>query len=674
MEESEYFLLKIRRQALDSPIIRLSMDIREGKRIKYGKYDKGVFKISSDDLDENLLLKSDQLICGKNKTRNFLNKRMRKMLGYNNSLMPYENEKIIGLNNHPDKGLYNGQVWLSQSDYSEYSLKESNRTVMAIKEEGSEYKQIIHCWFPDDLKAKSFATTAQLANFCKDNSIYLVDFGYAITAHKCLTADTMILSNKGMQRLIDLDNGANINEFKPLENIKVFDGSKMADVDSFYNNGEDHVWKITTKKGFVLNATKDHNVLTFDGNSSEYLKDKTTKDLQVGDNVLIPMNMQSFPDSYVNLDFCPNLDLDIRSDIFELPTILDEDLGALLGLLTADGFVDRKRIHYTKASYNLCTYVKDLMTKIFKLPENKISIKKSNSFEFYIVALNSVCIATFMQNFIGLQSNNKTIDPLILRSPKSVQALYLKGLFEDGYVNVKAGKFNHIELVMKQYELFKAVQLMLCNFGIMSSHYLHKRKSGNLHAVMIYSLNAQKFYNEIGFYDEEKTKKLETSFNIKNKYGTEGFNLSTILRSLLSDLGMSSTISKTSPKIEVTPNGGVSLNLLEAALNKIQNTIDAEFYETDDRYLFLIEIMNRSYYLDSIKSIEYIGKQPTYCLRMKDAEHPYFLQNGIYGGNSQGSSYKRPIVFEEYLGDKDFHKKWLYTAVTRAVDKLIIVT
>ena len=87
-------------------------------------------------------------------------------------------------------------------------------------------------------------------------------------------------------KLINLDGKNYLDYRRTVQSIMAY---KMADVDSFYNNGEDHVWKITTKKGFVLNATKDHNVLTFDGNSREYLKDKTTKELQVGNNVLIPI-------------------------------------------------------------------------------------------------------------------------------------------------------------------------------------------------------------------------------------------------------------------------------------------------------------------------------------------------------------------------------------------------
>lgn len=41
---------------------------------------------------------------------------------------------------------------------------------------------------------------------------------------------------------------------------------------------------------------------------------------------------------------------------------------------------------------------------------------------------------------------------------------------------------------------------------------------------------------------------------------------------------------------------------------------------------------------------------------------------------AQGSQWKKLLVVEERLGDKDFHKRWLYTACTRAEEKLIILT
>ena len=40
---------------------------------------------------------------------------------------------------------------------------------------------------------------------------------------------------------------------------------------------------------------------------------------------------------------------------------------------------------------------------------------------------------------------------------------------------------------------------------------------------------------------------------------------------------------------------------------------------------------------------------------------------------SQGSQYEKVIVFAERMGDNNFYRKWLYTAVTRASEKLILI-
>jgi exodeoxyribonuclease-5 len=39
----------------------------------------------------------------------------------------------------------------------------------------------------------------------------------------------------------------------------------------------------------------------------------------------------------------------------------------------------------------------------------------------------------------------------------------------------------------------------------------------------------------------------------------------------------------------------------------------------------------------------------------------------------QGSEAEKVVVFDEWLGDRDYHCKWLYTAVTRASKMLVVV-
>lgn len=40
---------------------------------------------------------------------------------------------------------------------------------------------------------------------------------------------------------------------------------------------------------------------------------------------------------------------------------------------------------------------------------------------------------------------------------------------------------------------------------------------------------------------------------------------------------------------------------------------------------------------------------------------------------AQGSEFDKVIVYDEWLGDADFHRRWLYTAVTRASKMLVVV-
>jgi exodeoxyribonuclease-5 len=52
---------------------------------------------------------------------------------------------------------------------------------------------------------------------------------------------------------------------------------------------------------------------------------------------------------------------------------------------------------------------------------------------------------------------------------------------------------------------------------------------------------------------------------------------------------------------------------------------------------------------------------------------PFDFAYAITVHKAQGSQYISCMVIEEHLGDSSFHKKWLYTAITRAAEGLILV-
>ena len=105
-----YTLTQIVRQAKDNPIIQVATMAREGKRIPYGKYGDKVCVVGRNALSpaerKRLFLKADQIICGRNKTRNSLNAEIRGYKGIPvEQELPIEGEKLICTLNDWEKPL-----------------------------------------------------------------------------------------------------------------------------------------------------------------------------------------------------------------------------------------------------------------------------------------------------------------------------------------------------------------------------------------------------------------------------------------------------------------------------------------------------------------------------------------------------------------------------------------
>jgi exodeoxyribonuclease-5 len=78
----------------------------------------------------------------------------------------------------------------------------------------------------------------------------------------------------------------------------------------------------------------------------------------------------------------------------------------------------------------------------------------------------------------------------------------------------------------------------------------------------------------------------------------------------------------------------------------------------------------------------FFTKKPTlnsrqeYLLKRKKIEPPYHFDYAyaITCHKAQGSEWDKVLVFEEwYPNTEEEHRRWLYTAVTRAKEKLVIV-
>lgn len=122
-----YYLTEIMRQEKDSALIYLAHRARYGYPIDYGLYGNDVLVIFDDELDNELLMKANMVLCGKNDTRDSLNRRVRENILHYYNDSPNFGERIICKKNNwgivvDDIPLVNGLTGtlLSQPDISKY--------------------------------------------------------------------------------------------------------------------------------------------------------------------------------------------------------------------------------------------------------------------------------------------------------------------------------------------------------------------------------------------------------------------------------------------------------------------------------------------------------------------------------------------------------------------------
>ena len=179
--EPDVMLTEIHRQAAENPIIRMSMDIREGRGIAAGQYgDSRVVRRADLDKEEfrALVLQADQMLCGLNRTRQTFNTRYRAIKGIagkKEAWHPTSGDRLVCLKNNRNKGLLNGGLWAI--DQIRVDGKAFKMIVTSIDEPdvmGVEVKVPFE-FFQGTEKSMDWRDLKRADQFCH---------GYALTVHK----------------------------------------------------------------------------------------------------------------------------------------------------------------------------------------------------------------------------------------------------------------------------------------------------------------------------------------------------------------------------------------------------------------------------------------------------------------------------------------------------------
>ncbi|MCT8992023.1 ATP-dependent RecD-like DNA helicase [Chelativorans sp. SCAU2101] len=174
--EPDYLLTEIHRQARDNPIIRLALDVREGREFMYGDYGTAQV-ISRREVTSETVLKADQVLIGTNRTRRRYNQRLRELKGFTSHL-PQAGDKLVCLRNEPSKGLLNGSLWKVMT-VSRETVKPGINLLVSPEEDdpdrGVAKIKLLKAAFEDPEADIPWQTKKRYNDF---------DFGYALTVHK----------------------------------------------------------------------------------------------------------------------------------------------------------------------------------------------------------------------------------------------------------------------------------------------------------------------------------------------------------------------------------------------------------------------------------------------------------------------------------------------------------
>lgn len=182
LDNPDFVLTKIMRQAEGDPIVYLSQCILNDIPLEYGIYGKSKV-VPSITIDKNILTDYDMILCGKNKTREELNNRIREEVLHYNDPKPRLGDKIICRKNNWQEslnGIYltNGLVgYITEIDYC------------------SLYRDIVYIDFRPDFMEDSFEKLSLDYKYLKAdwserkdygfgfNDLERFEYAYAITTH-----------------------------------------------------------------------------------------------------------------------------------------------------------------------------------------------------------------------------------------------------------------------------------------------------------------------------------------------------------------------------------------------------------------------------------------------------------------------------------------------------------
>lgn len=462
---------------------------------------------------------------------------------------------------------------------------------------------------------------------------------------KCVKEGTFINTGRGLieiQKLGDPEGP----EYQPLIEEVVQEAGRRSKSAFFYNGGVKDTIRISSHCGYEEEGTPNHRIKVMSEDGT--IQWKYLEDVNIGDYVGINRSTDMWPTEYTSLKkFQENLlpYNSVNAKEIVLPDILDENWATLLGVLVGDGIWGNKMgIQVAVGPYL------EWLDKLKIIFEKSVGAPLVNCYRnnrYYRVCYYSREVRKFLDRLgynLDAKSDNKRIPWIIMQSPKSVVASFLRGLFEtDGCF--EGGSVVSFSTASKK--LAQELQLLLLNFGIVSRIRYRLNKRYNKVYCLLNIMGSESvniFYREIGFLSDRKQSLLKNYIDKGyqgNKSSTESIpHQKDWCRKLRDSVknGQFVANGKGSGERPRTQLRNVMGNILkntkeQMTYPRLQWFIDTSISVNADPVVIahFEDIKTTNYYWDKVISKE-SSKSRVYDLNVPDGES--FVANGMTNHNS----------------------------------------
>lgn len=378
----------------------------------------------------------------------------------------------------------------------------------------SDYEGKISKDFKEKIEERLPESKFELYDEQKDGIAFLYSRNYAILGDatgvgKCVTLDSLLLTDKGMIRIGDLapkNKKMAEDTFYPIDqDIKVWTGKRWSKIKSFYYSGIKPAIKASTRLGYEVVGSMIHPLMT--RNSSEsfsQLKDITKDDYML----LVRDSNIEFPTQEPDLPEPEKEKFGLTARVYTTPKKLSPDLAAFLGYVVSEAWTASKyRINIFQDKHlnpETHDHIRCLAKNLFGWDGNKN--KDLKDFEIHIT---SVYLRSYLKN-LGIDfclSSQKSVPWPIFKGTKESVISFLRSFF-DSEGSVCEGS---IEASSASEKMLKEIQILLLRLGIVCSRKpkIVKNRNHVYWRITISGSEARKFKETIGFISKRKNQYLE---------------------------------------------------------------------------------------------------------------------------------------------------------------------